>query len=132
MIGYFEGATGTGQMLGPVIGQALYSLLDFEYTFYCTGAILCIPIILNTIYVPSDSKANTKEHAQSMTSSQRISNERKITFRMLFTNMRVVMACLSSIIAMIIMMFYQSILSDRLIEEGISEDVVGKIFTDFY
>jgi len=37
------------------------------------------------------------------------------------------MACLSSIIAMIIMLFYDTILTDRLIQEGISIDVVGKI-----
>ena len=37
------------------------------------------------------------------------------------------MACLASIIAMMIMLFYDTILSDRLLEEGISEDAIGKI-----
>jgi len=56
MYGYVEASIGTGLMLGPVIGQVLYSLLNFELTFYCTAAILLIPIILTTLYIPPDSK----------------------------------------------------------------------------
>ena len=43
--GYFESAVGAGLMLGPIIGQLLYTPLKFEKTFYCTGAIMMIPLI---------------------------------------------------------------------------------------
>jgi predicted MFS family arabinose efflux permease len=53
MYGYTESAIGTGLMIGPVIGQALYTALDFEYTFYCTSGILCVPLILIIFLVPN-------------------------------------------------------------------------------
>ena len=69
MYGYVEAAVGTGLMLGPVIGQILYSLLNFELTFYCTAAILLIPIILCLSFLPSDSRSFERQHAESITSS---------------------------------------------------------------
>jgi len=51
--GYFESAVGVGLMLGPVLGQIFYTLLGFEYTFYCTGGVLVLPLILQVIFVPN-------------------------------------------------------------------------------
>ena len=47
---------------------------------------------------------------------------------MLLTNKRVLMACISSIFAMIFMLFYDTILSDHLIYLGVSESVIGYVF----
>jgi len=126
MYGYVESAIGFGLMIGPVIGQALFSLLDFEFTFYCTSAILVIPMILTITMVPARLN-KPRERTDSMTSSQRREKDRKITLKMMFTNQRVVMACVSSIMAMVIMLFYDTIYSDRLIEIGVSEHLVGNL-----
>ncbi len=48
---------------------------------------------------------------------------------MMMKNQRVVMACVSSIIAMIIMLFYDTIYADRLIEIGVSKNLVGNYFS---
>lgn len=52
-VGYYEGAIGLGLMLGPVIGQILYSSLGFEYTFYCTAGIIAIPLLLQIAFIPN-------------------------------------------------------------------------------
>jgi hypothetical protein len=49
-----------------------------------------------------------------------------ITYKMILANRRAVMALISVIAAMIIMLFFESILSIRLTEMGIDEDYVGK------
>ena len=45
---------------------------------------------------------------------------------MLLKNKRVMMASISSIFAMIFMLFYDTILSDQLIEVGLDKNLVGK------
>jgi MFS family permease len=128
MYGYVESSIGFGLMIGPVIGQALFSLLDFEYTFYCTSDILLIPVILTIFLIPNKHNRSAKDRNESMTSSQRKENDKSVTLKMMFTNKRAVMACLSSIFAMVIMLFYDTILSDQLIEIGVSKDLVGNIW----
>eukprot|EP00347_Sterkiella_histriomuscorum_P005636 403355840 len=126
--GYTESALGTGLMLGPVIGQALYTALDFEYTFYCTTGILCMPLILVIFLIPNKMNRSDEDRADSMTSSQRLQNQKKITLKMLLKNKRVMMASISSIFAMIFMLFYDTILSDQLIEVGLDKNLVGYLF----
>eukprot|EP00347_Sterkiella_histriomuscorum_P004444 403360434 len=129
MYGYTESAIGAGLMLGPVIGQALYSALDFEYTFYVTTAIIFVPFMLVIFFIPNRINKQVKDqNADSMTSSQKIQNNRKVGLKMLLTNKRVMMASISSIFAMIFMLFYDTILSDQLLEIGVSKNLVGYMF----
>lgn len=126
MYGYTESAIGAGLMLGPVIGQALYSVLDFEYTFYCTSGILCIPFICVVFLIPSKLNRTNQERNDSMTSSQRRENQKRVTYKMMLLNKRVLMASVSSLVSMVCMLFYDTILSDQLLEIGVSKNLVGK------
>lgn len=112
MYGYTESAIGMGLMIGPVLGQLLYNVLGFEYTFYCISGILCIPFILIIFFVPNKLNRSSQERNDSLTSSQRKENEKKITYKMLLANKRVLVAGISSVFAMIFMLFYDTIYSD--------------------
>lgn len=41
-------------MLGPVLGQALYSLVNYENTFYIFGAVLSIAMIIVVVVIPNN------------------------------------------------------------------------------
>ena len=72
VFGYTESAIGFGLMMGPAIGQILYSLVGFENCFYCTGLILCIPMIITYFYVPS--RLNKPQRDQDRKGSSASSN----------------------------------------------------------
>jgi len=44
-LGYVEGAVGIGLMSGPVIGQLIYNLVGYEWTFYVSGIIIAMPLV---------------------------------------------------------------------------------------
>ncbi len=72
------------------------------------------------------------EHVASMISHGKIYdeamyNQKPITFKMLVTNYRMMLACISSMIALICMQFYLPILTDHLLELGISQSYIGLI-----
>ena len=61
--GYVESATGVGLLLGPVIGQALYTLLGFANTFYVTSVVFIFPLIMQMKYIPDRiDRALVNEH----------------------------------------------------------------------
>jgi hypothetical protein len=41
-------------MLGPVIGQALYSLVQFEKTFYIFAGIMSVAMLIVVVVIPSN------------------------------------------------------------------------------
>lgn len=43
--GYIESAVGVGLMVGPVIGNSIYNLVGYEYTFYCSALLVAIPLV---------------------------------------------------------------------------------------
>ena len=45
---------------------------------------------------------------------------------MMLLNKRVLMASVSSLVSMVCMLFYDTILSDQLLEIGVSKNLVGK------
>ncbi len=53
-IGYCQAAVGIGLMLGPVLGQALFSVVSFEKTFYIFGAVLSIAMVILVIVIPNN------------------------------------------------------------------------------
>jgi ABC-type transport system involved in cytochrome bd biosynthesis fused ATPase/permease subunit len=44
---------GIGLMIGPVLGQALYTLVNFEKTFYIFAGALLLAMIIVMIIIPS-------------------------------------------------------------------------------
>jgi hypothetical protein len=60
-----------------------------------------------------------------MTSSQKLENSKKVTFKMLIGNKRVMMASISSVISMVFMLFYDTILSDQLLDIGVNKNLIG-------
>ncbi len=54
--------------------------------------------------------------------------QKRHTFKMFLKNKRVVIALISSIFAMNVMLFYNTIYSDQLISMGVSQDYIGYIF----
>lgn len=118
-------------MIGPAVGQVLYSALGFEKTFYCSALIVGIPIIAQVFLIPQKmnhlSENDIKQRTASV-DSFRYNDFKSITYKTLLTNKRVVVGCVSSILAMIFMVFYETIYSDHMITLGVSENVIGYLF----
>ncbi|CDW87636.1 permeases of the major facilitator superfamily [Stylonychia lemnae] len=127
MYGYAESSIGAGLMIGPVIGQALYSILDFEYTFFCSAAIVGTSLILTLVLIPQRINNTSSNERDSITSSQRAENDKRISYKMMIKNKRVMIACISVIIAMVFMLFFETILADQLLAIGVSKDHVGNL-----
>ena len=51
-----------------------------------------------------------------------------ISYWLFFKNKRAMVASLTAIVSMIIMLFFECILSDELLSVGISQDYIGKIY----
>ena len=52
-IGYCQAAVGLGLMLGPVLGQLIYSAVKYAATFYCFAGILTAALIVVIFIIPS-------------------------------------------------------------------------------
>lgn len=52
-LGYCSAAVGLGLMLGPVIGQTLYTFLGFDLTFYAFAIFLSVALLMIFLYVPN-------------------------------------------------------------------------------
>lgn len=53
-MGYIQASVGIGLMLGPVLGEVLYSLVQFEKTFYIFGSIIMSAMIFLIFVIPSE------------------------------------------------------------------------------
>lgn len=51
-IGYCQAAVGLGLMLGPVLGQLIYSGVGYAPTFYIFAGILSVSLIIVIIIIP--------------------------------------------------------------------------------
>jgi hypothetical protein len=69
-----------------------------------------------------------KEESRSSNANTDNPNHKKISFKMFLTNKRAMMACLSSIFAMIFMMFFDTIYANYLLSAGISKYYIGYFF----
>ncbi len=118
-------------MVGPIIGQLLFSAVGFEYTFYYTAVIIAIPFLLVLFVVPN--RINLSAAERENLKNQDVKNideepDKQITFKMFLTNKRAMMASVSSIIAMVIMLFMDTIYSNYLLSVGVGEDYIGYFF----
>ena len=86
--------------------------------------ILLIPKRLNR----SNSGKDEEEEEES---SEGKKPETKVTIRMIITNKRAMIATILEIFTTIFLLFVDTILSDRILEMGVSEHLTGKIFQLF-
>jgi MFS family permease len=125
-MGYCESAVGVGLMIGPVLGSAVFGFAGYEKTFYVFGTVIGIGLItvffllpsrLNHVSVAHDEPRGSEEgeeHEVDASEGQAAPEEKKVTFSMILTNKRAMIAAVASMFAMIFMLFFDSILSKRL------------------
>jgi MFS family permease len=135
-MGYCESAVGVGLMIGPVLGSVVYGLVGYESTFYIFGGVIFCGLCTVFVLLPGrlnhakDSQPEP-EKAGDAKKSLNVSGEdhRPVTFRMILTNRRAMIAAVASCFAMIFMLFFDSILSARLKENyDVEEKTTGFIF----
>lgn len=93
-----------------------------------------IPIIPLMLFIPSRlnrvrEKSSNRSSQNAFNFESNTSTIKEITYATLLSNFRVVLACISGILAMIFMLFYDTIFTDRLLEIGVSENYIGYIFS---
>ena len=54
--GYCSASIGLGLMLGPVLGQTIYSWLHFERTFYFFAILFALVFLASLLLIPSTSR----------------------------------------------------------------------------
>lgn len=136
--GYCESATGIGLMAGPIIGQVFYSKFGFAGCFYSTTLLLTMAGLLSWRYIPQevnqgklqecaveDQKMDLEDIEMEMI-AQEVDKETSMVCYV--RNPRVMMPLLSCILGTIFLLFSEPIISDHLIELGLSEDYIGFIF----
>jgi len=145
-------------MMGPIIGQALYTFVNFELTFYIFAGVLCLGMLVIVIVIPnkinhaeeimtkseidqyferlkstdgaSSSFLGPKNSRVLMRSDAKTSMSREITYWMFLRNRRAMMSVLSAVLAMVFMLFFESILTMHLINDmKLSENTAGNILT---
>ena len=128
-------------MLGPVIGQALYTFVQYEKTFYIFAGLLTVAMITLVIVIPNSlnhaddfmskeevdlyfERLKSTDAASSsyigqgrllMRSDAKTSQSRGVTYMMFLRNRRAMMATVSAVFAMIFMLFFDGILTMHLI-----------------
>ena len=108
-------------MLGPVIGQLIYNVVGFEKTFYCTAIIITGSLILQLFIIPGRLNHSVGEN-------QEQKSESKLTFKIFLRNKRAMMASFSAMLAMVFMLFYDTIYSNYLLSIDVPEDYIGYFF----
>jgi predicted MFS family arabinose efflux permease len=133
-MGYCESAVGVGLMIGPVLGSLVYGWVQYSGTFYVFGSVIFVGLVTVSLLLPS-----RLNHAQGFqpreageakkTLNDSHEDNRPVTFSMILTNRRAMVAAVASCFAMIFMLFFDSILSQRLkAAYDIGEAQAGYIF----
>ena len=60
-IGYGEGMTGFGLMIGPVIGGLLFVYIGYADTFYVFSAFTAFSFVMTAIFMPNSLNQKFKE-----------------------------------------------------------------------
>jgi len=142
-LGYCAIALGLGLMLGPVLGQTIYTQLEFQWTFFCFALIQAFFFAVALVVIPGNFD-NVKGMTDSIVKAPHLVGnparkerrgvlntlstiERKISYKEMLSDRRVLVATVSAAAAMLLMFFFDSILSDHLLEIGVSDSDIGKI-----
>jgi MFS family permease len=87
-----------------------------------------VPSILVLFTVPNRLNKNSNEENKDNKDGEEGTVQKKITFKMLLTNKRAIVSAVSSMFAMIFMLFMDTIYSNYLILVGVPETSVGYFF----
>jgi MFS family permease len=156
-IGYCQAAVGIGLMMGPIVGQALYTYFNFQKTFYIFAGALGVGMLIIMFIIPNklnhadeimskseidlyferlrstDGASNSFVQPNSrvlMRSDAKTSLSREVTYWMFLRNRRAMMSVLSAVLAMVFMLFFESILTVHLIKDmELSENTAGKLIS---
>ena len=80
--GFIEGVSGTGIVLGPALGSALYTLGGFPTPFFfCAGVFLCCSMLVFKL-IPESVETSEQKHGHAT----------RITYWTLIKNRRVILA----------------------------------------
>lgn len=136
-------------MAGPIIGQVFYSKFGFGGCFYSTTVLLMMAGVISWRFIPNEvnqGKLVILKHAKSVENqnmdleddphlsgdiememiSQEVSKETSMICYI--RNPRIMMPLVSCILGTVFLLFSEPIISDHLIELGLSEDYIGFIF----
>jgi hypothetical protein len=131
--GYCESATGIGLMAGPIVGQVFYTQFGFEGCFYSTTVMLIGAGMLSHRYiktnqtqqetVPKQRKSDEIMDIEDHSIHNAVTGDDISEWEFLIQSLRsprVVMPIISCILGTIFLLFNEPIISDHLIEEGLS------------
>ncbi len=125
-------------MLGPVVGQMIYSITNYDFglTFFIFAALITPFMLLAAFLLPNSLNKRQGVQAASVPhgeggimpkeGSPQETNY-NYAYSQIFTNFRAVLSLLSAVIILILTLFYDGIISPRFVKIGISKDVIGKI-----
>ena len=115
-MGFLESATGIGMMGGPIIGQITYTAFGFGGCFYSTAIVISLAGSLVYFIAPNSLNIDTAESEES---------ETKIKFKDITGNFKAMAAIFSCIIATVFLMYTEPVISNVLIDIGVSKDYIG-------
>lgn len=155
-IGYCQASVGIGLMMGPVFGQALYSVVQYEWTFYIFAMVLAVAMVVLIFIIPNSinhaddifSKAEIDQYFEMLKSTERgestyqpnnnrllmmseakTTSSKDVTYIMFLKNRKAMMSIASAMFAMMFMLFFDGILTMHLISDlDVGENSAGYFF----
>jgi MFS family permease len=129
-IKYIEIAVGLGLGLGPVAGDVLFELLDFELSMYCFGVLNFLTLMICALMIPnelnitaSETEVNEEEvRMRTLSNIENLRKKEKIGWRLMFTNRHSFFAVLIALVGTFDIMFFKGFLALELEEKGFGEN----------
>ncbi len=128
-LGFCSTARGLGCMLGPVVGQVIYTgtKYDFGLTFYIFAGIIAPFMLLALFMLPRSLNKKANHQEQNPDESKAIYlDEYQFSYLQILKNFRAVLSLISAITILILTLFFDAIISPHYEHIGISKDVIGK------
>ena len=120
-LGFCSTVRGLGCMLGPVVGQMIYSgtKYDFGLTFYIFAGILT-PFMLLALFLLPRSLNRRANEQNSNEFKEVLLDEYQFSYLKILTNFRAVLSLLSAVTILILTLFFDAIISPHFEKIGIS------------
>ena len=129
--GYCESATGIGLMAGPIVGQVFYSSFGFSGCFYSTTVLLLGAGYISYKYINQSNKSRKSDEIMDIEGDDGVDAEGESEMAFFLRALRsqgVLMPIVSCILGTIFLLFNEPIISDHLIQMGMSPDYNGFTF----
>ena len=120
-LGFCSTVRGLGCMLGPVVGQMIYSgtKYDFGLTFYIFAGILT-PFMLLALFLLPHSLNRRANEQNSNEFKEVLLDEYQFSYLKILTNFRAILSLVSAITLLILTLFFDAIISPQFEKIGIS------------